>query len=93
MKLNLTNGFWLLEMEKWSKQELDLKLIKAPLIQLLHSQVKYKEFISLQIMLQFKCKESLLKDSLFGQFIGMMTDLSDAINTCKDVMPTTAFEL
>ena len=80
-------------MEKWSKQELDSRLIKAPSIQLLHFQAKYKEFIFLQIMLQYKCKESLLKGLLFGQFIGMMTDLSDAINTYRDAMPTTASEL
>ncbi len=62
------------------------------MIQLLLSLVKCNEYISLLIMLQSKCKESLLKDSHFGLFFEMMMDRLGVTNICKVVMLMTALK-
>ena len=62
------------------------------LIQLLLSLVKCNGYISLLIMLQSKCKESLLKDSHFGLFFEMTMDRLGVTNICKVVMLMTVLK-
>lgn len=90
--LNLTSGFWWLEMVKWSRVGLVWRLSWVWLTASSNSHLKLSKSNLKQTMWQNRCKEWLSKDLLSGLFTEMKMDPSDATNTWKEETQTEMFK-